>query len=438
MGDTTPATLSTNANTLPTTTNTLPTTANTLPATANTLPTTTDTLPGQATTLPPAPAPAQAQAQANTSTDNTSTFSNLVTTANMTMLLGFLGVYFIIYFVLGKFSNNGENPSGFNMTLSKTLDMLFLVMLAIITYSVYETYQKNPDVGLFEGIITNFADYINKPSSAFTTTAIIIIFYTVAYVFGIPMDSLTKPMFMSIIEGGIWLLLIIILFVDFFKYVLKISFYDLFPFFAPTKSEPEPAAVVPKDDKCKTEPTEDPKSEVFNIANNKYTYEDAQAICKAYDSTLATYDQIENAYNNGAEWCNYGWSAGQMILFPTQKKTWEKLQKVDENRGCAAVAGQQTSTTPSHKNDCGRPGINGGYIANPYVRFGVNCFGKKPAATDADKVRMNARQNQVYPKTPAEQVLENKVNYWKENADKFLQINSYSTNAWNKAESADK
>jgi hypothetical protein len=424
MGDTTPATLSTNANTLPTTTNTLPTTANTLP-------TTTDTLPGQATTLPAAPAQAQAQA-------NTSTFSNLATTANMTMLLGFLGVYFIIYFVLGKFYNNGENPSGFNMSLSKTLDMLFLVMLAIITYSVYETYQKNPDVGLFEGIITSFADYINKPSSAFITTAIIIIFYTIAYVFGIPMDSLTKPMFMSIIEGGIWLLLIIILFVDFFKYVLKISFYDLFPFFAPTKSEPEQTDVVPKDDKCKTEPTEDPKAEVFNIANNRYTYEDAQAICKAYDSTLATYDQIENAYNNGAEWCNYGWSAGQMILFPTQKATWEKLQKVDENRGCAALAGQQTPTTPSHKNDCGRPGINGGYIANPYARFGVNCFGKKPAATDADKVRMNARQNQVYPKTPAEQVLENKVNYWRENADKFLQINSYSTNAWNKAESSAK
>ena len=425
MGDSTPATLPTNANTLSTTSNTLPTTANTLP-------TTTDTLPGQATTLPPAQVPPPAQAQANTST-----FSNLATTANMTMLLGFLGVYFIIYFVLGKFYNNGENPSGFNMSLSKTLDVLFLVMLAIITYSVYDTYQKNPDVGLFEGIITSFGDYINKPSSAFITTAIIIIFYTIAYVFGIPMDSLTKPMFMSIIEGGIWLLLIIILFVDFFKYVLKISFYDLFPFFAPTKSEPEPD-VVPKDDKCKTEPTEDQKSEVFNIANNRYTYEDAQAICKAYDSTLATYDQIENAYNNGAEWCNYGWSAGQMILFPTQKKTLEKLQKVDENRGCAAVAGQQTPSTPSHKNDCGRPGINGGYIANPYVRFGVNCFGKKPAATDADKVRMNARQNQVYPKTPAEQVLENKVNYWKENADKFLQINSYSTNAWNKAESSAK
>lgn len=363
----------------------------------------------------------------------------------MTMLLGFLGVYFIIYFVLGKFFNNGENPStGFNLGLSRTLDMFFLVALGIITYSVYQSYQQKPDEGFFEGVVTKFANYINNPVSVFTTTAIIIMFYTFAYLFGIPMDSLTKPMFMSIIEGGAWLLLIIILFVDFFKYVLKISFYDLFPFFAPAKSEPVPEAAAPKDDKCKTEPTEDPNAEVFNISNNKYTYEDAQAICKAYDSTLATYDQIENAYNNGAEWCNYGWSAGQMILFPTQKATWEKLQKVDENKGCVSNptgnrnSGQRNSSVTSHKNDCGRPGINGGYIANPYARFGVNCFGKKPAPTDADKVRMIAKQNQVYPKTPAEQVLENKVNYWKENADKFLQINSYSTTAWNKSESSAK
>ena len=435
MGDTTPATLPTYANTSSTTANTSSTTTDTLSTTANTLPTTTDTLPGQASTLP-AQAQAQAQAQAET---NTSTFSNLATTENMTMLLGFLGVYFIIYFVLGKFFNNGENPSGFNMGLSRTLDMFFLVALGIITYSVYQSHQQAPDEGFFEGVVTKFANYINNPSSVFTTTAIIIMFYTIAYLFGIPMDSLTKPMFMSIIEGGAWLLLIIILFVDFFKYVLKISFYDLFPFFAPAKSEPVPATAAPKDDKCKTEPTDDPKSEVFNIANNRYTYEDAQAICKAYDSTLATYDQIENAYNNGAEWCNYGWSAGQMILFPTQKATWEKLQKEDENRGCATTAaGQQTPAAPSRKNNCGRPGINGGYIANPYVRFGVNCFGKKPAATDADKVRMNAKQNQVYPKTPAEQVLENKVNYWKENADRLLQINSYSTNAWDKASSSAK
>lgn len=350
---------------------------------------------------------------------------NLASTTNLITVIGFLGVYFIIYFVLGMFFNKGENPTGFNTSLSRTLDFLFLIIMCIITYTVYVSYQQNPESGLFEGWISKFTSYVNNPGSAITTMLFIITFYVIVYLFRIPTEP-SKPIFVSLIEGGIWLLLIVILFIDFFKYILKISFYDLFPFLAPEETpatEPEPKPTCD----AKPEEKEDPNSEVFNISNNMYTYEDAQAICKAYDATLATYDQVEKAYNNGAEWCNYGWSANQMILFPTQKKTWEKLQKQDEGRSC-------TSKAPSHKNDCGRPGVNGGYIANPYARFGVNCFGKKPEPTDADKLRMNAKQNQVYPKTREEKVLENKVDFWKQNADKYLQINSYSTDAWKKAD----
>jgi hypothetical protein len=32
------------------------------------------------------------------------------------------------------------------------------------------------------------------------------------------------------------------------------------------------------------------------------------------------------------------------------------------------------------KNACGRPGINGGYFANPNIKFGANCYGVKPPA----------------------------------------------------------
>ena len=45
---------------------------------------------------------------------------------------------------------------------------------------------------------------------------------------------------------------------------------------------------------------------------------------------------------------------------------------------------------------------------------------------------MNAMQSNVYPKTLEERKLEKKVDYWKENSSKYLQINSYSTDAWNK------
>ena len=154
------------------------------------------------------------------------------------------------------------------------------------------------------------------------------------------------------------------------------------------------------------------KNEVFNIGNNLYSYDDAQMICTSYGARLATYDEIEDSYNNGAEWCNYGWSDGQMIFFPTQKSTWDHLQK---------------SSNPKRKNMCGRPGVNGGYMENPHLRFGVNCYGKRPQPKPEELAKMN---NGILPKTPEDLELEKKVNFWKENSDKLLKINAFSKNSW--------
>ena len=46
--------------------------------------------------------------------------------------------------------------------------------------------------------------------------------------------------------------------------------------------------------------------QVYHIPGNKYTYDNADALCKAYGSRLATYDEMEDAYEKGAEWCSYG------------------------------------------------------------------------------------------------------------------------------------
>jgi len=153
-------------------------------------------------------------------------------------------------------------------------------------------------------------------------------------------------------------------------------------------------------------------NEVFHVSNNLYSYDDAQAICTSYGARIATYDEVENAYKNGAEWCGYGWSDGQMALFPTQKTTWDKLQKTD-----------------NHKNNCGRPGVNGGYIHNPYVKFGANCYGKKPVAYTADINRMNAQKNILYPKSKKDVVSDMKTEYWKNNANKLV-VNGFNNDKW--------
>ena len=81
-----------------------------------------------------------------------------------------------------------------------------------------------------------------------------------------------------------------------------------------------------EDDKKEKEVNEGDK-EVFHIPSNTYTYKEAHDVCKTLNARLATYDEVERAYNNGANWCSYGWSEDQLALFPTQKKVYNDLKK---------------------------------------------------------------------------------------------------------------
>ena len=154
------------------------------------------------------------------------------------------------------------------------------------------------------------------------------------------------------------------------------------------------------------------RQQVFNIPENNYVYSDAKAVCSAYGARLATYKEVEDSYKDGGEWCNYGWSDGQMALFPTQQKTYNELQKKE-----------------GHENDCGRPGINGGYIANPLVKFGINCYGYKPRMTSTEEELMATEP--LYPKTEKDIAMENRVNYWKDKLSEIL-VSPFNHNTWSR------
>lgn len=111
--------------------------------------------------------------------------------------------------------------------------------------------------------------------------------------------------------------------------------------------------------------------QVYNISENIYTYNDAEAVCKAFGSELATYEQLVAAYKKGADWCNYGWSKGGMALYPTQFNKWQRLQE----------------NNPDRRDTCGTPGINGGYFDNKNLMFGVNCYGIKPSPRPHEKTK---------------------------------------------------
>ncbi len=212
--------------------------------------------------------------------------------------------------------------------------------------------------------------------------------------------------FMGIIIVAILVILII---VNAFQYFFSISvtayLTDLFT------NKPKIDIVV---DQSTYQPAPVPeirfKKQVFNIPGNYYNYTNAKALCQAYGANLATYKQIEDSYKSGGEWCNYGWSAGQMALFPTQQKTFDTLQNIK-----------------GHENDCGRPGINGGYMINPQLRFGVNCYGNKPKITSEEEELM--KTTTPYPETAEDIAFQKRVDYWKNKVDGIL-VSPFNYNTW--------
>jgi hypothetical protein len=127
-----------------------------------------------------------------------------------------------------------------------------------------------------------------------------------------------------------------------------------------------PTPLPPEQQKINILPLLEKKKEVYHLANQDYTYDQSKCKCESYGGRLATKAELIDAYNKGANWCTYGWTEKQTAYYPVQQCDWDKIH-------------EQNERLPEHeKKYCGLPGINGGYFANPNLKFGANCFGVKP------------------------------------------------------------
>ena len=322
-----------------------------------------------------------------------SSIKDLFNSSNMNAIFWFLAVYFAIIIILAIFFK--DKLASMQAFSGQIVDIL--VFGTLIYYAFY-MYYKNKD-NENSDFMTYIKDEFRRELSDFNTVIYLGIFLValmgVTYAYRMVTLTSDAPFSINFLSGVSWIYMCILLIVNFFVHVLKIPILDtIFQSVAsPDKSSDD-----------KTSPVAD---EVFNVSNNLYTYNDAKEICSSFGAKLADYDAIEKAYNNGAEWCNYGWSEGQMALFPTQKDTWSVLQK-----------------NKQHANDCGRPGVNGGYMVNPYVKFGVNCFGKKPTASKNDMLRMNAKKMSLNPE-PTTPDAETTPKKWDD-----VTINAFNQNKW--------
>jgi hypothetical protein len=332
-------------------------------------------------------------------------FDQIFTKSNIIIIVWFIGFYIVVSLIMGLTSTNYSLPNNRIVIATRMLDFVVLigtVITLVVTY-FYKTEAEKEKI--VEDIYSGFTDSIDQPITMIVVGGFLVVLYMFVMLLGIPMDQ-NKPITLGLLENFSWIYLSIVLIALFFKYVLQISIRDFLNKVFNNTWNREDDVPTP----VEKSPT---KEEVFNIANNIYTYDDAQAACKSFNGRLATYDEVESAYNDGGEWCNYGWSDNQSIYFPTQKKTWENLQK-----------------TKNHKNDCGRPGVNGGFIANPNARFGVNCYGVKPKPSEKELQFMQTSKTKVVPKTPEEIVSNLKVEFFKKHKDDFLRLNAFNGSKW--------
>jgi hypothetical protein len=371
----------------------------------------------------------------------------------------------VVYLATYSFSRRDDTPEGSGALLfSRSFDIVVLLLLLIfIVYEYYSSNQKDRE-NILQWLFVWTRDFLNNPWGSFIETTIFaIVFYAIVFLFRIPRSPEFAPITVYILEEKIWIVYLTLFIIVFFKYVLKIpiidillgdqwgNFWNTLPNSSPNifgnitgspgssspgSSSPgssSPGSNSPASDNnknvsgspgsnvtttinssglqttCTLAPAAPTNLEVFNIANNIYTYSDASAVCAAYGATLASYDQVEKAYTNGAEWCNYGWSKNQMAFFPTQKSTWLKYQATDDQ-----------------KNDCGRPGVNGGYFDNPNLQLGVNCYGVKPKPTKQQLDAINAYKDPELPPTKVDLVLQQKLDEIRKQSN----INSFKYKKW--------
>ena len=269
---------------------------------------------------------------------------------------------------------------------------------------------------------TYFNEIAANPMVLIVMTIIVIAYYTLFATLGIGSGSTSVGeaattagkgiIFMEILLWGIFILLLLMNGMTYiFNMDITASIKNLF------SANPEIDLIVDPEDLAgdsttplSTVPELKLTKQVFHIPGNKYGYNDAKAICKAYGGRLATIKEVQKAHDRGADWCSFGWSDGQMALYPTQYDKWAYLQKVE-----------------GHEHDCGRPGVNGGFIDNPNVRFGINCYGYKPKITQEEAQTMELTP--LYPPTQREKAFEKRVDYWRDHLSE-IEVAPFNHNNW--------
>ena len=218
----------------------------------------------------------------------------------MQYVFEFLAIYIIGYFLIGYVFNQSGDRTLQLVRILDTVVFVFIVIILVITYGNTTIDTIGTQIS---DSLTAFKEFADNPFSIFAVILFIVLLYSSVYLVRIPMTPDLKPFSIMILENIAFLMIVILLIFDFFKYILDVDLLNYVFEESKVISTPSPSPTVTTMKPTATSPPQ--TDEVFNIRNNLYTYNEAQEVCSIYGAKLATYDEIEKSYNEGGEWCNY-------------------------------------------------------------------------------------------------------------------------------------
>ena len=112
------------------------------------------------------------------------------------------------------------------------------------------------------------------------------------------------------------------------------------------------------------------KEETFLVKSNIFNKDESNKVCKAlFNSRAATREELNADYNNGANWCNYGWTVDGSAYYP--------LQNNSDTPVCV-----------------GSKGLNGGALDGA-PKLGITCYGTKPTEKEYTSLNTIYRDSSI-------------------------------------------
>ena len=268
----------------------------------------------------------------------------------------------------------------------------------------------------YNNIVEDFFNGLNSfgsnPIVLVILISIIVVYYIIFAFLGKGNSENSSSGGFIFIEALLWGIFIILILVNGLIYFFDLNIITEIKNIFSNKPEIEIKSIVEETKKANIEEEPIISKEVYHIPGDKFTYHDAKAVCKAFDANIATFEQMDDAQKKGASWCNYGWSQDQLGIYPTSKKDFDKMKKRE-----------------GHEYDCGLPGINGGYVANPHIKLGANCYGVKPKESELEKEYL--KNNDTLPKSEKDVLFQERVEYWKNRLGNILLL-PFNSKSWYK------